>query len=153
MSCPSKSVSSSREPKSAFPWKYLIIPLLTCTEHIRGIDKMQTQERQAVHWPGIDANIVTSPPAQPMLPRDIPMAHGRRSLPTTSATRVKSTYSSAIFSASTPSYTKYPPNPPIPYLSTYRSTSHNMDHLVCFTPTMALPLHLMSSPSSYSTII
>ena len=51
----------------------------------QGTDRMQAQVREAVYWPGIDANIVdyvcwwtmctkhkTSPPTQPMLPRDVP---------------------------------------------------------------------------------
>ena len=49
------------------------------------INRMHAQVREAVYWPGIDANIVNyvcwctictkhkaSPPTQPMLPRDIP---------------------------------------------------------------------------------
>ena len=51
----------------------------------QGIDRMQAQAREAVYWLGIDADIAdyvnqctictkhkASPPAQPMLPRDIP---------------------------------------------------------------------------------
>ena len=51
----------------------------------QGIDKMQAQVREAVYWPGIDADIAdyvswctictkhnASPPAQHMLPRDVP---------------------------------------------------------------------------------
>ena len=51
----------------------------------QGINRMQAQMREAVYWPGIDADITdyahwctictkhkASPPAQPMLPRDIP---------------------------------------------------------------------------------
>ena len=51
----------------------------------QGIDRMQNQVGEAVHWPGIDADIADyvnwctictkhkdSPPAQLMLPRDIP---------------------------------------------------------------------------------
>ena len=50
-------------------------------EHIQGTDRMQAQVREAVYWPGIDADIVhyvcqctictkhkASPPPQPMLP-------------------------------------------------------------------------------------
>ena len=50
----------------------------------KGIDRMQAQVKKAVYWPGIDADIANyvcqctictkhkaSPPAQPMLPRDI----------------------------------------------------------------------------------
>ena len=65
------------------------LELLNCTladlhgAH-QGIDKMRAQAREAVYWPGIDADIVdyiywctictkhkASPHAQPMLPRDI----------------------------------------------------------------------------------
>ena len=51
----------------------------------QGVDRMQAQAREAVYWPGIDSDISdyvsqcttctkhkASPPAQPMLPRDIP---------------------------------------------------------------------------------
>ena len=51
----------------------------------QGVDRMQAQARESVHWPGIDADIgdyvswftictkhEDSPPGQPMLPRDIP---------------------------------------------------------------------------------
>ena len=51
----------------------------------QGVNRMQAQVREAVYWPGIDADIAdyvswctictkhkASPPAQPMLPRDIP---------------------------------------------------------------------------------
>ena len=51
----------------------------------QGVDRMQTQARETVYWPGIDADIAdyenpctictkhkASPPAQPMLPQDIP---------------------------------------------------------------------------------
>ena len=51
----------------------------------QGVDRMQAQAREAVYWPGIDADISdyvsqctictkhkASLPAQPMLPRDIP---------------------------------------------------------------------------------
>ena len=51
----------------------------------QGIDRMQAQAREAVYWPGIDEDITNyvnwctlytkhkaSPPAQPMLPRDVP---------------------------------------------------------------------------------
>ena len=50
----------------------------------QGIDRMQAQAREAVYWPGINTDIgdyvcwctictkhKASPPAQPMLPRDI----------------------------------------------------------------------------------
>ena len=51
----------------------------------QGIERMQAQLREAVHWPGIDADIVdyvcwctictkhkASPPTWPMLPKDVP---------------------------------------------------------------------------------
>ena len=51
----------------------------------QGVDRMQAQAKEAVYWPGIDSDISdyvsrctictipkASPPAQPMLPRDIP---------------------------------------------------------------------------------
>ena len=64
------------------------LELLNCTiadlygAH-QGTNRMQTQAREAVYWPGIDADIAdyvctkctkhkASPPAQPMLPRDVP---------------------------------------------------------------------------------
>ena len=77
----------------------------------QGIDKMQAQARKAVYWPSINADIVnyvcwcticTKHKASPLhslcYPGIFPMACGRRSLPTISPTRVKSTCSSAIFS-------------------------------------------------------
>ena len=116
---------------------------------------MQAQMREAVYWPGIYANIANyvhqctictmhkaSPPTQPMLPRDIPNGCGRRLLPITSPTRVKSTYWYAICLASTPFYIKYPPSMPSHCPCACKSSSLSVDQLVCFTLTMAF--HLLS---------
>ena len=81
-----------------------------------------------------------------------PMAPGRRSQPITSPTRVGSTYWSAIYSVSTPSFTKHPQILPSPCICACRNLSPNTDHLLCSTQTMVLPLHQVSLPNSCSTI-
>ena len=86
----------------------------------QGIEKMQAQVREAVYWPSIDADIAdyvhqctfalsTRPLSLLSLcfQEIFPMAHGRKSLPTTSPTRVKSICWYVTFSASTPSCLRY----------------------------------------------
>ena len=85
MICPLMLVFSPRGQGFAYHQNYSKGPLLICMEHIRVSNRMQAQARESVHWPGIDADITdyiswctictkhkASPPAQPMLPRDIP---------------------------------------------------------------------------------
>ena len=125
MNCLLNLAFSSRGHGSAFPQNYSTVPLSDLHGIHHGIDRMQAHVREVVYWPGIDANIVdhvcwcticTKHKASPMYSlcylEISPMAHGRRSLPTASPTRVKSTYWYAICLASTPFYIKYPPSPP-----------------------------------------
>ena len=127
------------------------------------MEKMQAQARKAVYWHSINAAIAyyirrctictkekASPLAQPMLPQDIPNGCGRRLQLPTSSTKAKSTYSSAICLESTPSYLRYHPNQPIPFSKSSRNSYPSMDHPATSILTIVLPLHLMSSCSSYN---
>ena len=88
---------------------YIPPELLNCTladlhgAH-QGIERIQTQAREAVYWPGIDADIINyvcwctictkhkaSPPSQCFLGMYL-MAPGRKSQQTTSPTKVRSTF-------------------------------------------------------------
>ena len=78
------------------------------------------------------------PPYNPCFPGIFPVTHGRRLQPTTSPTRAKSTCTSAIYSANTPSSTKSHPSLPIPCPNACKSSSPSTDCLALSTPIMAL---------------
>ena len=80
------------------------------------------------------------------------MAHDRRSQLTTSITKVKSTCSSAICLACTPSYPNSHPNLPIPCPKSYKNSSPSTDCTVSSTQTKALHLCVTNSPQSCSHI-
>ena len=76
---------SSRGQGSAFPLELLDCTLADLHGAHQGINRMQAQVREAVYWPGIDADITdhvhwcpictkhkASPPAWPIPPSDIP---------------------------------------------------------------------------------
>ena len=118
MNCPLNQVYSSRGQESVFPQSCSTAPLLICMVHI-GINRMEAQVREALHWPSIDADIAsyvcqcticTKPlPLHNLCYLEMfPMAPDRILQPITSPTRVESTSWSAIYSASTPSFIKYP---------------------------------------------
>ena len=85
MNCPLIKVYSSRGQGVCIPPELLKRTLADLHGDHQGVDRMQAQVREAVYWPGIDSDISdyvsrcttctkhkASPPAQPMLPRDIP---------------------------------------------------------------------------------
>ena len=93
-----------------------------------------------------------SPPAQAILPQDIPNGLWQEiARLTTSTTKAKSTSSSAICLASTPSYLRVNIQAsPFPFPKSIRNSYPSMNHPATSTLTMALPLHLRSSCSSYN---
>ena len=85
MNCLSIQVYSSRGQGYSFPPELLKCTLADLHGAHQGINRMQAQAREAVYWLDIDADIANyvcqctictkhkaSPPAQPMLPWDIP---------------------------------------------------------------------------------
>ena len=85
MNCPSIMVSLLKGTRVCIPSELLKRTLADLHGVHQGVDRMQAQAREAVYWPGIDADISdygsqctictkckASLPAQPMLHRDIP---------------------------------------------------------------------------------
>ena len=85
MNCLSILAFSSRGQESEFPPELLNCILADLHGTHQDIHRMQTHVREKVYWPGIDADIAdyicqctictkhkACPPAQPMLPRDVP---------------------------------------------------------------------------------
>ena len=128
----------------------------------QGINRMQTQVREAVYQLGIDADITdyvchctictkckAFPPTQPRLPRDIPNG------PWQEITSNYLTHRGRGYLLVCNLFSKYPflykvstksaqsPCPPA-------SSSCNKDHLVCSIPTMGHPLYLKNLHSSCS---
>ena len=85
MNCLLIMVYSSRGQRVCIPPELFGRTLADLHGAHKGVDRMQAQAREVVYWPGIDSDISdyvswctictkhkASPPAQPMLPRDIP---------------------------------------------------------------------------------
>ena len=158
-------IFSSRGQGFAFQPELLERTLADLHGAHQGIDRMQAQAREAVYWPGIDSDISdyviwytictkhkASPPAQPMLPRDIPDG------PWQDITADYMTHKGHEYLIICNAFSKYP----FVYKVTSKSAQSlcmcllelisSMDHQCHCLLTIVHPLHQMSSQNSSHAI-
>ena len=158
------SVNSSlllKGTRVCIPLKLLNCTLADLHGAHQGIDRMQAEAREAMYWPGIDAGIAdyvcwctihtktkASPPAQPMLPRDIPDG------PWQEITADYLTHKGREYLLICDLFSKYPF---LYKVSTKSAQAFGSAHFSVQAPSLlcmdngAHPLHLRSSRNSYST--
>ena len=156
---------SSRGHESALSPELLNCTLADIHGVHEGIDRMQAQVREAMYWLGIDVNITgyvcwctictkhkASPPAQPMLPRDITNGPWQEITADYLTHKGKEYLLICNLFSKYPFHIRYYPSPPSHFPCACKSSSPSTDCLACSVLTMALSSLNMSLHSPSSTI-